>query len=472
MRIWSNLLLTSALAAFVGAATAAVRSQAPSSDYVGSQSCQRCHAPTYERWSKTRMANVVRDPKAASRGGPAGLLEAGSAPDVHAGRRRVRRTAASGSSATSRRSATTTIRCRAQWDVTHRVWRPYFVQPNTDWWVPHYPADNMKRPTGPLCDGCHSVNYDVQTKTVTEWNVGCERCHGPGSDHVRQPTRAQHRQPGEARFRARQRHVHPVPLAGPAADQSDRRASTTTGRSVSIRAAGSATSGSSKSTRSARRSFTHFADGTAHKNRMQGNDFVQSLMYKRGVTCFSCHDVHGTPQQRRSDQAGARPLSDLPRADVAQRPARGDHRTAHAPCAGQRRQRLRRLPHAADRADDRGRQRAQPHLPVHHAGRERTPQGAESLRRLSQGQDQRVGDGAIAAMAGDLALAGWSVEKTCREAKCASRRLGGTFVATQNGSRAERAHLQSKLGATVVSLPATSASGRTLRCGTCAENGL
>jgi predicted CXXCH cytochrome family protein len=40
--------------------------------------------------------------------------------------------------------------------------------------------------------------------------------------------------------------------------------------------------------------FTHFADGTAHKNRMQGNDFVQSLMYRRGVTCNSCHDVHGT----------------------------------------------------------------------------------------------------------------------------------------------------------------------------------
>ena len=40
--------------------------------------------------------------------------------------------------------------------------------------------------------------------------------------------------------------------------------------------------------------FTHFADGTAHKNRMQGNDFVQSNMYSHGVTCFSCHDVHGT----------------------------------------------------------------------------------------------------------------------------------------------------------------------------------
>ncbi len=29
--------------------------------------------------------------------------------------------------------------------------------------------------------------------------------------------------------------------------------------------------------------FTHFSDGTGHKNRMQGNDFAQSVMYTRGV---------------------------------------------------------------------------------------------------------------------------------------------------------------------------------------------
>src|SRR5215470_6969203 len=31
--------------------------------YAGSAACQRCHADIYSRWSKTRMANVVRDPK-------------------------------------------------------------------------------------------------------------------------------------------------------------------------------------------------------------------------------------------------------------------------------------------------------------------------------------------------------------------------------------------------------------------------
>ena len=34
----------------------------------------------------------------------------------------------------------------AQWDVTNKVWRAYLVQPNTDWWVPFYPAENASGP--------------------------------------------------------------------------------------------------------------------------------------------------------------------------------------------------------------------------------------------------------------------------------------------------------------------------------------
>jgi len=40
--------------------------------------------------------------------------------------------------------------------------------------------------------------------------------------------------------------------------------------------------------------FYQYADLTAHKNRMQANDFIQSNMYHRGLRCFDCHEVHST----------------------------------------------------------------------------------------------------------------------------------------------------------------------------------
>jgi predicted CXXCH cytochrome family protein len=43
--------------------------------------------------------------------------------------------------------------------------------------------------------------------------------------------------------------------------------------------------------------FYQFADKTAHKNRMQGNDFVQSTMYHRELRCFDCHDVHSSEHE-------------------------------------------------------------------------------------------------------------------------------------------------------------------------------
>ena len=77
----------------------------------------------------------------------------------------------------------------AQWDIQKSRWLPYHVEAGTDWWVPFYGPTNLDRPTGPTCDGCHSVNYNTETKQVTEWNVGCEKCHGPGSLHPEHPTK-------------------------------------------------------------------------------------------------------------------------------------------------------------------------------------------------------------------------------------------------------------------------------------------
>jgi predicted CXXCH cytochrome family protein len=299
--------------------------------YVGSSACRRCHLATYERWAKTRMANVVRDPKQHpdavlpdfSKTDPLLTFKLDDVAFVYGSKWKQRYFTRAGNDY---------YPLPAQWDVTHRVWRPYFVQPNTDWWVRFYPADNMKRPTGPLCDGCHSVNYDVKTKAVTEWNVGCERCHGPGGDHVRQPSVVNILNPARLDFvRANdtciQCHSQGQPLANPIDGQYyDWPVGFHQGlRLKDFWRLEEHTLGET--------SFTHFADGTAHKNRMQGNDFVQSLMYRRGVACFSCHDVHGTSH----DADLIKPARDLcltchaPGSPNGPRAATFEQHTHHAP---------------------------------------------------------------------------------------------------------------------------------------------
>jgi predicted CXXCH cytochrome family protein len=179
----------------------------------------------------------------------------------------------------------------AQWDIPNKMWRPYFVQPNADWWAVHYAADNMKRPTGPLCDGCHAVNYDIRNRTVTEWNVGCEQCHGPGREHLTRKDQASIVNPSGLGLRGNdiciQCHSQGQPLQNPIEGQHyDWPVGYQAGRDLSD-------FWRLQEHKVGETSFTHYGDGTAHKNRMQGNDFVQSLMYRRGVTCFTCHDVHG-----------------------------------------------------------------------------------------------------------------------------------------------------------------------------------
>ena len=182
----------------------------------------------------------------------------------------------------------------AQWDVQHATWRAYHVPDTADWWIPFYGKDNTQRPTGPLCDGCHSVSYDIQTKRVTEWNVGCEKCHGPGADHVRAPSRANIIDPAKLDAVAAndvciQCHSQGRPLTPPTENHAyDWPVGFRVG--LQLRDFWQLEDHTLGET-----TFTHFADGTGHKNRMQGNDFVQSVMYAHGITCASCHDPHGTP---------------------------------------------------------------------------------------------------------------------------------------------------------------------------------
>jgi predicted CXXCH cytochrome family protein len=262
-----------------------------SAHYVGSQSCRKCHAGIYEHWRKTPMANVVRDPREH----PDAIIPNLATNSI--ARFTKDDVALVYGSVWKQRYFTKRgddyFPEPAQWDVTHHVWRPYFVAKGTDWWEPYYPPDNMQRPTGPTCDGCHSVDYDIHTKKVAEWNVGCEKCHGPGSEHVAHPTRGNILNPAHMDYVAAndtciQCHSQGRPLTIPI---EGKYYDWPVGYRVGLRLQDfwkleDHTLGVT--------SFTHFPEGTGHKNRMQGNDFVQSVMYRRGVTCFSCHDAHGT----------------------------------------------------------------------------------------------------------------------------------------------------------------------------------
>jgi predicted CXXCH cytochrome family protein len=261
-----------------------------SAHYVGSAACQKCHAEIYGHWQKTLMANVVRDPKEH----PDAII-----PDLSISNALV--TFATNDIAFTygskwkqryfKKIGDDYFPFAAQWDVTHKTWKPYFAK--EDWWAVYYPPDNFKRPTSATCDGCHSVNYDINTKTVTEWNVGCEKCHGPGSEHVKNAVAANIINPSrldyvQANDTCIQCHSQGRPLVNPIAGKYyDWPVGFNLGQKLSD-------FWKLEEHKLGETTFTHFGDGTAHKNRMQDNDYITSLMYTHGVACFTCHDSHGS----------------------------------------------------------------------------------------------------------------------------------------------------------------------------------
>ena len=282
------------LTAFLGLFCFGVRAQTPKATFTGSLACKSCHEEAYAGWSKTRMANVVLDPKVH----PEAVLGDFTKPDpartfalddvafTYGSRWKQRYFAKRGDDY---------YPLPAQWDVKKSRWLPYHVENGTDWWVPFYGPTNMERPTGPTCDGCHSVNYNIQTKQVTEWNVGCEKCHGPGSLHVAHPTKANIVNPEtldavsgtdtciqcHSQGQPLDKSVTP-PTPGHAYDWP---VGYVPGKRL-------ADFWKLEELKPGVTNFYQYADLTGHKNRMQGNDFVQSNMYHREIRCFDCHQVH------------------------------------------------------------------------------------------------------------------------------------------------------------------------------------
>ncbi len=262
--------------------------------FTGSEACASCHQDIYDRWRETLMANVLQDPHER----PEAVVGDFTTPDPLVTFSLDDVAFTYGSKWKQRyftRRGNDLFVFPAQWDVRNRQWRRYHPAVGADWWAELYPDDQMQRPTGPLCDGCHSVNYDLATRTVTEWNVGCEACHGPGSTHVAYPEAAMTIVNPAKLDRVRaddiciQCHSQGQPRANPIGGEwVDWPVGFRPGERLSeVWHLDQPDLGEE--------TFTHWPEGTAHKNRMQGNDFVQSRMSEKGVRCYGCHDVHGTP---------------------------------------------------------------------------------------------------------------------------------------------------------------------------------
>src|SRR3954466_12872982 len=134
----------------------------PKPHYVGSEACKSCHLAQYNGWKKSRMANILLDPRERpeavvgdfTHSDPVRTFTLDDVAFTYGGRFKQRYFTKRGDDY---------FPLSAQWDVAKKKWLPYHVEAGTDWWVPYYGPTNFDRPTGPTCDGCHSVNYDVHT---------------------------------------------------------------------------------------------------------------------------------------------------------------------------------------------------------------------------------------------------------------------------------------------------------------------
>ena len=267
----------------------------------------------------------------------------------------------------------------------------------------------MQRPTGPLCDGCHSVNYDVRTRSTS-----------PNGTSAASDVTA----PVACTSATRKPH----PIVNPAT--LDVVAPTTCASSVTRRdslgtipSKGAITTGPSATSPADAWPTVweleehHLGDDDVHalarRDGAQESHAGQRLRAEpdvraRACTCFACHDVHGTeheadlrlPGNAVCLQCHGPQLQPGPRGTI-------EFHTQHSRDSEGSKCVACHMP--ADRADHCECERPQPHIQVHLAGHVGAVRRAESVHVVSQGQVHRMGDRGPADLAGRAPVAGCPV---------------------------------------------------------------
>jgi predicted CXXCH cytochrome family protein len=259
------------------------------SAYVGANRCAECHAQHVEDWKHTLHAKMIQS--AVAEGPDRTIVADFTQPSQHRKFELEDVKWVIGSRWKQRFIGEVDgeeVVFPAQWSVKDRVWQSYGAR--EDWWHRHHP-DWKGRSNFKLCAGCHSTGVDHYTQSWAELNISCEACHGPGKLHSDLPEIANIVNPARLDVARSKDVCFACHMAGkPPGTEYAWPVGYQPGMVL-------ADFWQSFGPEPGRQSAELWENGTAHKNRVQGNTFEQSVMAHAGIQCTACHDQHGSRHQ-------------------------------------------------------------------------------------------------------------------------------------------------------------------------------
>lgn len=259
--------------------------------YVGSQTCKSCHNDKYSGWEKTLHTKMIQDAKAN--------------PEVIIGD-------------FSKEGEPLSMAGVSKEDIKYTIgskWKQRYVIEKdgalrilpmqwvvkTQEWTPYHKDDWQDRAYEDLCIACHSTGYNPEVKEFVEPGVGCEACHGPGSEHAKSGDKSKIVNPANLDPKLQVDVCGSCHNRGKNVDGSREDA---LGFKPGEKLADFYVSGTPET----KPDWFH-ENGDSKKHHQQYNDFIQSKHYTTvNLTCSTCHDSHGLNSE---GQQLVKPASEL-----------------------------------------------------------------------------------------------------------------------------------------------------------------
>lgn len=266
--------------------------------FVGSKKCQECHKDEHHNWQNSLHSKMIQDIKADPNVVTADFTRLPKDADFTL----AQAVYTIGSKFKQRYMIPATINGKDdfrlgnyQWNEETQKWQSF--KPYKYWYTDSYPHDNKEFPTSNTCDGCHFTGY-MSTGVRVEPSISCESCHGPASEHVKDPKndifKASLNDPirtnevcFQCHMRNRDKRIETQHLKGKDLwmDAKDYPDGYEPGKPlISYKLPAPFALGEETK--------EFWANGAAKKNRTQGNEYIHDRMYQHGITCINCHDPH------------------------------------------------------------------------------------------------------------------------------------------------------------------------------------